>query len=46
MTRHDQRSTPTLKSKMGRGYRPVNKIATPATIVSSGYTKYRSINMG
>ena len=35
----DQRSTPTLKSKMGRGYLPVNNMATPAAMVSNGYTK-------
>src|SRR5690606_25627328 len=34
-TRQDQRSTPTLKSKIGRGYRAVITIITSATMVSS-----------
>ena len=36
MTRHDHRSTPTLKSDMGRGERPVNNMVMPATTVDSG----------
>ena len=35
VTRQLQRSTPTLKSKIGRGYRPVNRTATNAIAVGT-----------
>ena len=35
MIRHDQRSTPTLKSNIALGYRPVNRMAKNATALTA-----------